>query len=78
MFALLWWGIEYKSLELMMQLYRTLMIKLYLEFCTQFWSPHYRKHLQSVQKRFTSLMRELGVISYREKDRLGMFTLERQ
>ena len=48
---------EYKSQHAMLQLSKTLFGP-HLEYCVQFWSPHYRKDaeaLMRVQKRFTSL-----------------------
>ena len=38
-------GIEYKSWHMMLQLYRTL-IRPHLEYCVQFWSPHYQKDVK--------------------------------
>ena len=51
-------GIEYKSRGVMMELYRTL-VRPQLEYCVQFWSPHYRKDvlaLEKVQRRFTRML----------------------
>ena len=37
---------EYKIWSLMMQLYRTL-VRPRLEYCVQFWSPHYQKDVEA-------------------------------
>ena len=72
------WGIEYKSWQIMLQFYKTL-VRPHLEYCVQFWSPHYQNDveaLERVQKRFT---RMLPGISYEERlNKLGLFSLERQ
>ena len=73
--------IEYKSQDVMLQLYKTL-VRPYLEYCVQFWSPHYRKDveaLERVQKRFTRMLPGLEGMSYKERlDKLGLFSLERR
>eukprot|EP00061_Rhincodon_typus_P007034 g28298.t1 len=51
-------GIEYKNRQVMLQLYRT-SVRLHLEYCIQFWSPHYQKDvdaLDRVQKRFARVV----------------------
>ena len=58
MLAFIGRGIEYKSRSLMLQLYRTL-VRPHLEYCVQFWSPYYRKDVESlerVQRRFTRML----------------------
>ncbi|MBB6707133.1 reverse transcriptase family protein [Proteus mirabilis] len=74
-------SIEYRSWEVMLRLYRTLVRPL-LEYCVQFWSPSYRKDvvkLERVQKRFTRMLPGLEDLSYRERlNRLGLFSLERR
>eukprot|EP00061_Rhincodon_typus_P005032 g24009.t1 len=42
-------GIEFKSHEVMLQLYKTL-FRLHLEDCVQFWSPHYRKDVEALER----------------------------
>ena len=76
--AFIGWGIEYKSWQIMLQLCKTLVWP-HLEYCVQFWLPHYQKDvetLERVQKRFT---RMLPGISYEERlNKLGLFSLERR
>ena len=60
-------------------LHRTL-VRPHLEYCVQFWSPHYWKDvgaLERVQKRFTRMLPGLEDISYEEMlDKLSLFSLE--
>ena len=42
-------GIEIRSREIMLQLYKTL-VRPHLEYCAQFWSPHYRKDVEKIEK----------------------------
>eukprot|EP00061_Rhincodon_typus_P002369 g17353.t1 len=61
-------GIEYRSWDLMLQLYK-LLVRPHLEYCVQFWSRCYRKDivkLESDQRRFTRMLPELVGLSYRE------------
>jgi len=51
-------GIEFKSDEVLLQLYKTLVCP-QLEYCVQFWSIRYRNDveaLKNVQKRFTRML----------------------
>lgn len=51
-----------KGQEVTMRLYWTLG-RLYLEFCLQFWLPHYRYNVEtfeSIQKKFTRIMPGVG------------------
>ena len=69
-------GIEYKGREVMMELYKTL-VRPQLEYCVQFWMPHYRKDviaLEKVQRKFPRVLAGLECFSYQEKlDRLALF-----
>ncbi|XP_072443501.1 RNA-directed DNA polymerase from mobile element jockey isoform X1 [Chiloscyllium punctatum] len=73
--------IEFKSREVMLQLNRTL-VRPRLEYCVQFWSPHFRKDveaLERVQRRFTRMLPGMENRSYEDRLRvLGLFSLERR
>eukprot|EP00061_Rhincodon_typus_P017303 g45941.t1 len=75
------WGMEYKSWQNILQLNKTLS-RLHLEYCVQFWSPHYQKDveaLETVQRKFTRILPSLKGIGYENRlKRLGLFSLERQ
>eukprot|EP00061_Rhincodon_typus_P002417 g17516.t1 len=74
------WGIEFKSQDVMLQLYKTL-VRPHLEYCFQFWLPHYRKDVEAldrVQKMFTRMLPGLEGMSYKEMlEKLMLFSLER-
>ena len=79
MLAFITRGVEYRSKEVLLQLYRAL-VRPHLEYCVQFWSPHLRKDIlamEGVQRRFTRLIPGMAGLSYVERlERLGLYTLE--
>ena len=72
-------GFEYRSREVLLQLYRVL-VRPYLEYSAQFWSPNLRKDIlatEGVQRRFTRLIPGMSGLPYEERlDRLGLYSLE--
>ena len=77
--ALISQGIEYRSWDIMLQLYKS-MLRPHLEYCLQFWSPCYRKDIDKLereQRRFTRMLPGQVGLSYREQlARLGLYSLE--
>ena len=74
-------SIEYKSKEVILTLYNTL-IRPHLEYCVQFWGPHYKKDieaLEKVQRRATRMVPGIKDKGYEVRLRmLNLFKLSKR
>ena len=75
MLAIMGPGIEYKSCKIMLQLFKIL-FRPHLEYCVQFWSPHYQKgveDLERVQRSFARMLPGLEDVDCEERwNKLGL------
>ncbi|MBN3307225.1 GTD2A protein, partial [Amia calva] len=71
-------SVEFKTREVMLRLYNAL-VRPHLEYCVQFWAPHFQKDiaaLEAIQRRASRLFPGL---SYSERlSELNLFTLEQR
>ena len=70
-------GLEYKSRDVLLRLYKAL-VRPHLETCEQFWTPKEGcAALERVQRRFTRMIPGMKSLSYEEWLRtLGLYSLE--
>ena len=61
--------VRFKNTRVMLSLYKTL-VRLYVEYCSSAWNPHYTKDkqlIEKVQRRFTKMIKNMKGKSYEKR-----------